>query len=158
MGYPAGSYRNRCSDLPGFSAGKRSSTDYPDSDQLHLLYAVQYLPPGGRYPNGHHLLHQSHKAGGYRYYKIYTSSPGTAFPSAKAADSHRNAGFLCPGRCSFYFSLPFLSGKGHLVFSYTSRYCPGRPALCRSGKGKRTAGPDPTGTLTKKSVSSFLLF
>ena len=67
--------------------------------------------------NGHHLLYQPHPAGGYRYYKILTSSPGTAFPSAEAADPCRHAGFLCPGRRSFYFSLPLFPGKSHLVLS-----------------------------------------
>ena len=87
-------------------------------------------------------------AGGNRSYKIYPSSPGTAFPSAETADPYRHAPCLCFWRRSFYFPLPLFPGKSHLVFPHSSWLCPGRPSLCRSGKRKRTVGSDTQGTLT----------
>ena len=158
VGYPAARHRDPCGDLSWLSSGKRPGPDHPGADQLHLLHAVQYLPPGGRYSNGHHLLYQPHPAGGYRYYKILTSSPGTAFPSAEAADPCRHAGFLCPGRRSFYFSLPLFPGKSHLVLSYTPWLCPGRPSLCRSGKRKRAAGSDSPGALIRGNLKILIPF
>ncbi len=127
LGHHAGGPGAHSGAAAGLRPRQLALPDLPGEHQLHLLNAVQHLPPGRAHPHGHHLLYQPCASGGHLPHQALQASRRSRRPPPFPG-THHDALFLCRGSRSLHGGCRALRRPLHL-----GRRHPAADNLCGPG-------------------------